>query len=90
MTELNVITICGSLRKASFNAALARQLPKFAPPALRITEGPSIEAFPLFNQDVLDVAVPQPVEALAAAMRAADGVVVVSPEYNWSIPGTLR
>jgi len=90
MAELNVITICGSLRKASFNAALARQLPKLAPPGLKITAGPSIDALPLFNQDVLDVAVPQPVEALAAAMRTADGVVIVSPEYNWSIPGTLK
>jgi chromate reductase, NAD(P)H dehydrogenase (quinone) len=90
MTQLNVITICGSLRKASFNAALARQLPKLAPAAMTITAGPSIETLPLFNQDVLDVAVPQPVEALAAAMRAADGVIIVSPEYNWSMPGPLK
>jgi chromate reductase len=90
MAQLNVITVCGSLRKASFNAALARQLPKLAPAGMAITAGPSIEAFPLFNQDVLDVAVPQPVEMLAAAIRDADGVIVVSPEYNWSMPGTLK
>ncbi len=90
MSALHVITICGSLRKASFNAALARQLPKLAPAGMTIAAGPSIAAFPLFNQDVLDLAVPQPVETRAAAMRAADGVIIVSPEYNWSIPGTLK
>jgi chromate reductase, NAD(P)H dehydrogenase (quinone) len=90
MAQVNVITICGSLRKASFNAALARQLPKLAPAGMTITAGPSIEAFPLYNQDVRDVAVPQPVEALAQAMNAADGVIIVSPEYNWSIPATTK
>jgi chromate reductase len=90
MIQLNVITICGSLRKASFNAALARQLPKLAPAGMAITAGPSLEAIPLFNQDVLDIGVPPAVETLASAMRAADGVVIVSPEYNWSMPGTLK
>ena len=90
MASLNVVTICGSLRKGSFNAALARQLPKLAPAGLTIAAAPSIEAIPLYNQDVRDVAVPEAVDALAQAVRKADGVVIVSPEYNWSIPGTLK
>lgn len=90
MTPLNVITLVGSLRKASFNAALARQLPALAPSGMTIAAAPSIEAIPLFNQDVLDVGVPGPVDDLAGAMRAADGVIIVSPEYNWSMPGTLK
>ena len=90
MASLNIVTMCGSLRKGSFNAALARQLPKFAPPGLAIAAVPSIEAIPLYNQDVRDVAVPEAVDALAQAVRKADGVVIVSPEYNWSIPGTLK
>jgi chromate reductase, NAD(P)H dehydrogenase (quinone) len=90
MTQLNVITICGSLRKASFNAALARQLPKLAPAGMAITAGPSIEAIPPYNQDVLDVGVPPAVADFVAAIRAADGLAIVSPEYNWSIPGVLK
>lgn len=88
--ELNVITICGSLRKASYNAALARALPKLAPTGMLINEGPSIEAIPLFNQDVLDAGVPTSVTALVDAIRTADGLIIVSPEYNWSIPGPLK
>ena len=90
MTDLSVITICGSLRKTSYNAALARQLPKFAPPGMKITAGPSIEPIPHFNQDVLDREVPPAVAAFVDAIRAADGLIVVSPEFNWSIPGVLK
>ena len=90
MTSLNVVTICGSLRKGSFNAALARQLAKFAPAGLAIAPAPSIEAIPLYNQDIRDIAVPEAVDALAQSVRQADGVIIITPEYNWSIPGTLK
>jgi chromate reductase len=90
MAELNVVVVCGSLRKGSYNAALARQLPKLAPAGLNMSAAPSFAAVPLYNQDVRDVSVPEAVDALAGAIRAADGVVIVSPEYNWSIPGPLK
>jgi len=89
--KLNVITMCGSLRKGSYNAALTRQLPSLAPPGMAISAGPSIRDFPLYNQDDLDsTGIPAPVKALADAIRAADGLIIVSPEYNWSIPGTTK
>jgi chromate reductase, NAD(P)H dehydrogenase (quinone) len=90
MADLNVVIICGSLRKGSYNAALARQLPKLAPATLKMTAAPSFAAIPLYNQDARDVAVPEAVDALAGAVRGADGLVIVSPEYNWSIPGPLK
>ena len=90
MAELTILVLCGSLRKGSYNAALARQLPKLAPPGLRLTPAPSIALFPLYNQDVRDAAVPEAVDALAGAIRNADGLIIVSPEYNWSIPAPLK
>ena len=87
---LNAIVICGSLRKGSFNAALARQLPKLTPMGLRLAAAPPIETIPLYNQDIQDAGNPPPVVDLTNAIRAADGVIIVSPEYNWSIPGTLK
>lgn len=88
---LNVTVICGSLRKGSYNAALARTLPGLAPAGLTITPAPSFREFPVFDQDIQDSSgIPAPVETLAAAMRTADGVIIVSPEYNWSIPGGLK
>jgi chromate reductase len=88
---LNVITICGSLRKGSYNAALARALPALAPPALLIKPAPAWDKFPVYNADIQNsTGFPPEVIVWADAIRAADGVVVVSPEYNWSIPGGLK
>jgi len=83
---INVITICGSLRKASYNTALARVLPKLEPATMAVCPGPLIEYIPLYNQDVMDASVPPAVTVLADAIRAAVGVIIVSPEYNFSIP----
>jgi NAD(P)H-dependent FMN reductase len=88
---LNVITICGSLRKGSYNAALARMLPKFAPPGMTIGVAPPWNTFPIYNAD--DQAAsgfPAPVQTLAEAIRRADGVIIVSPEYNYGLPGGLK
>jgi chromate reductase len=89
--NLDVLVICGSLRKASYNAALARMLPRLAPPALKFRDAPSFGGFPLYNADVQNASgFPADVTALADAIRAADAVMIVSPEYNWSIPGVLK
>ena len=85
----NVITICGSLRKASFNRMLADALPGLAPAGMTIKASPSIE-MPLYNADVQAEGWPAPVVALGDAIRAADGVILVTPEYNYSLPGGLK
>ena len=89
--NLSVITICGSLRKGSYNAIVQRALPALAPDGMVLTEAPPFAAFPLYNADVRAAAgFPGPVSALADAIRAADGVIIVTPEYNYSIPGGLK
>jgi chromate reductase len=89
--KLNVLVICGSLRKGSYNASVARALPKLAPSNMALKDAPSFGGFPLYNADVKEASgEPADVIAWADAIRAADGVVIVSPEYNWSIPGGLK
>ena len=89
--KLNILVICGSLRKGSFNAELTRALPTLAPEGMKLITAPTIGAFPIYNADVQDASgFPAPVEELAAAIRAADGVLFVTPEYNWSMPGVLK
>jgi chromate reductase len=89
--KFNVLVICGSLRKGSFNASVARALPALAPPELALQPAPSFANFPLYNADAHTASgVPADVEAWAAAIRTADAVIIVSPEYNWSIPGGLK
>jgi chromate reductase len=88
---LSICVICGSLRKGSYNAALARMLPKLAPPDLVLAPAPAFDCFPHYNFDIQDAqGFPAVVVAFADAIRAADGVIIVSPEYNWSIPGVLK
>lgn len=84
-----VIAICGALRKNSFNKMLANALPELAPQGMTILPAPSI-AMPLYNGDLEEQGFPQEALALADAIRAADGVILVSPEYNFSIPGVLK
>ncbi len=88
---LNVITICGSLRKGSYNRMVMNLLPGWAAANLKISEAPPFSEFPLYNADVQNSSgFPAPVQTLADAIRAADGVIFVSPEYNYSIPGGLK
>jgi chromate reductase, NAD(P)H dehydrogenase (quinone) len=89
--QLNVLVICGSLRKGSYNAALTQALPALAPPEMKLITAPPFETFPLYNQDIQDTSgFPGEVTDLAEAIRSADGVLFVTPEYNWSMPGALK
>jgi chromate reductase, NAD(P)H dehydrogenase (quinone) len=80
----------GSLRKGSFNAAIARALPKLAPEGVTIEPLPSVGEFPLYNHDVQQDGFPPIVTRIADAIRKADGVIIVTPEYNHSFPGVLK
>ncbi|HZT26645.1 MAG TPA: NADPH-dependent FMN reductase [Pseudolabrys sp.] len=89
--QLNALVIVGSLRKGSYNAALARALPPLAPPEMKLKSAPPLDAFPLYNADIQEASgFPPAAEDLAAAVRAADGVLFVTPEYNWSMSGVLK
>lgn len=91
MADLNVISICGSLRKGSFNRMLLNSLPSLAPAGMKIKEAPSFAEFPLYNADIQNsTGFPAQVNTLADAIRAADGVIIVTPEYNFSTPGGLK
>jgi len=89
--EVKVLVICGSLRKRSYNAALTRALPELAPQEMKLTTAPPFETLPLYNEDLQNTSgFPGPANDLAAAIRSADGVLFVTPEYNWSMPGGLK
>ena len=90
-TIFNIVSICGSLRKGSYNRMVMNALPGLAPAALSFTEAPPFSEFPLYNADVeTSTGFPAAVQKLAEAVRAADGVIIVTPEYNFSIPGALK
>ena len=88
---LSVISICGSLRKGSYNRMVMNALPALAPEGMKIAESSPFNEFPLYNADIQNSAgFPAPVQKLAEAIRAADGVIFNTPEYNFGVPGALK
>ncbi|MGO4869045.1 MAG: NADPH-dependent FMN reductase [Roseiarcus sp.] len=87
---LRFVVLVGSLRRGSFNAAIARALPGLAPGDVKIVPLGSVGEFPLFNQDVQAQGFPPAVVAMGEAIAKADGVIIVTPEYNYSVPGVLK
>jgi chromate reductase len=88
---LKLVTLVGSLRKDSFNAALARALPELAPQGVTVVAGPTVGDLPLYNADVQNKdGFPAGAKAIAEAIAAADGVILVTPEYNHSYTGVLK
>ena len=87
---LNVLGISGSLRKASYNRAVLEAAARdFAPDGMTV-ELADISGVPLYNDDDRVAGYPDAVQALRARIAAADGVLIATPEYNYSIPGVLK
>jgi chromate reductase len=77
---LNVISICGSLRKGSYNRIVMNALPGLAPEGMAIKEAPPFGEFPLYNADIQNsTGFPAPVQTLADAIRGAVGVIICTP-----------
>ncbi len=87
---LHFVVMVGSLRRASFNAVIARALPALAPDGVTITPLASVGDLPLYNHDVQLKGFPAAVTAMGRAIAEADGVIFVTPEYNHSVPGVLK
>ncbi len=85
-----VVGISGSLRQGSYNASLLRAAVELAPADLTITVG-SIRDIPLYDADVEAASgIPSAVAALKDQIASADGLLLVTPEYNQSLPGVFK
>lgn len=86
---MKILGICGSLRQASYNGMALRAARKLAPAGIDV-EIADIAAIPMYNDDVRTAGEPAAVTQLKAQVKAADAILLVSPEYNFSIPGVLK
>jgi chromate reductase len=86
---MNVLGISGSLRKGSFNSAALRAAQSLAPAGMSIAIA-EIGDIPLYNEDVRSAGMPPSVERFRKAIAGADALLVVTPEYNFSVPGVLK
>ncbi len=86
---MNIVGIIGSLRKGSYNRSLMNAVRAMAPDGVVFTIL-EIGDLPLFNQDVEVAAFPKEAQVLKDKIKAADGIIIATPEYNRSIPGVLK
>jgi NAD(P)H-dependent FMN reductase len=84
-----IIGISGSLRRASFNTALLRTAAELMPEGVTL-QIESIHEIPLYNGDVEAAGIPQRVVELKQTISESDGLLLVTPEYNNSIPGVFK
>jgi chromate reductase, NAD(P)H dehydrogenase (quinone) len=86
--KIKILGFAGSLRDKSFNRMLLRAAVEVAPEEVEL-EVFDLEGIPPFNQD-LEGTPHEKVKELKAKIKAADGLLIVTPEYNYSVPGVLK
>lgn len=90
MSDLTVLVLLGSLRAASINRQLVEVAVEIAPAGVRLDLFERLGELPFYNEDIDGAEVAEPVGALRQAAAAADAALVVTPEYNGSVPGVLK
>jgi chromate reductase len=86
--KLHILGFAGSLRKQSYNRSLLSAAVEMVPDGATF-ETFDLEGIPPFNQD-LESNPPEKVKEFKVKIRAADAIVIATPEYNYSIPGVLK
>ena len=90
MPDINVLVLLGSLRAASVNRQLAELAIEGAPDGVNLRLFDRLGELPFYNEDIDNDDVAESVAALRAAAADSDAALVVTPEYNGSIPGVLK
>ncbi len=88
--KVNVLVLLGSLRAASINRQLVELALESAPDGVRLDFFDRLGELPFYNEDIDNDDLAEPVVALRQAAADADAALVVTPEYNGSIPGVLK
>jgi chromate reductase, NAD(P)H dehydrogenase (quinone) len=86
---MKVLAISGSLRKDSYNSSLLKAAEELKPENMEI-EIFDIGGIPLYSDDLKSEGFPEKVKILADKISSADGILIATPEYNYSVPGVLK
>jgi chromate reductase, NAD(P)H dehydrogenase (quinone) len=89
LEPVHVLAFAGSLRRASFNGGTLRAAIEVAPADMSI-ETYDLAGIPLFNEDVRSAGAPEEVLRFKERIAQADALLIVTPEYNYSLPGVLK
>jgi chromate reductase len=86
---MRILGISGSLRRGSHNRRLLRAAGRALPPGVDLVEWEGLAGLPAFDED-LESTPPELVQDLLDAIDEADGILIATPEYNASLPGSLK
>ena len=86
---IKIVAFAGSLRKDSYNKKLLNAVIELKPDNIEI-EIINISEIPLYNGDVEDIGIPEPVAIFKNKTKEADGIIIATPEYNHAISGVLK
>jgi chromate reductase, NAD(P)H dehydrogenase (quinone) len=87
--KIKVLAFSGSLRKDSYNSSLLRAAIELKPENMEI-EIFDIGGIPLYSDDLKTEGFPEKIKSFAEKISSADGILIATPEYNYSIPGVLK
>ena len=90
LRSIRVLGLSGSLRRASLNTAALRAAAELVPAGMEVETYDGLAAIPPYDDDVRQQGFPPPVADLRARIKAADALLIVTPEYNYSVPGVLK
>jgi NAD(P)H-dependent FMN reductase len=90
MADVKILVLLGSLRAASVNRQLAEVASESSPAGVSLQLFDRLGELPFYNEDADGDGVAESVQALRLAAAEADAALVVTPEYNGSIPGVLK
>ena len=86
---MKILAFAGSLRKNSYNRMLLKAIEQLKPGNMEI-EFTELNDIPLYNGDVEDEGVPEPVSKFKEKIKNSDGVIIATPEYNHAVSGVLK
>ena len=87
---LTVLAVCGSLRRGSYNRMALEAARRLAPAGMTVEPFEALRDIPLYDEDLEKQGLPAAVQDLRARIKAADALLLVTPEYNYSVPGVLK
>jgi NAD(P)H-dependent FMN reductase len=90
MSDINVLALVGSLRAASVNRQVAELAAEHAPDGISVRLYEGLGDLPFYNEEIDGADAPAAATKLRAAIAEADAVLVVTPEYNGSIPAVVK
>jgi len=90
MSDINVLVLVGSLRAASINRQIAALAAEKAPDGVSVSTYDGLGDIPFYNEDIDGADAPAAAQNIRVAVADADAVLVVTPEYNGSIPAVVK